>query len=225
MRDKDRQREHVYHQDLCRNLVLWAWSRKQEDIYFDEEAVIYVLEQAKKMAEKYECDIPLVEGADQRWKIARWAVATACRMYSTDAEGEKVYVRREHARFAVELLQRCYDSPAMQLDEYARTTARLNKMTPEVEKRLMGEFKEFTDWVTARTTLLDENIFRKAPLQDRLNYEKEEMGKLMKWMNKNRLIVASGMGFQKTPMFIELLKKLDPSRLDGNAELGKDPPF
>ena len=74
--------EHRYTSDLCNTRVLWAWSRRPDNIVFTQEAAIKILELASKMGKKYSSRIPLVEPADQRIKIARLsASAAACILY------------------------------------------------------------------------------------------------------------------------------------------------
>src|SRR5690606_2237233 len=99
---------HKYTSELCKLLVLWAWSRKPEDIIFSEEAIDLCLKYAIAQGKKYSSKIPLVEGANQRIKLAKLAVATACRVFSTDETGEKVLVNAEHVEFAYNFLESIY---------------------------------------------------------------------------------------------------------------------
>src|SRR5699024_4597781 len=76
--------QHRFTSDKCKLRVMWAWSRRPENIVFTDEAVQTILESASKMGRTYSSRIPLVEPADQRLKIARLAVAAAACVYSTD---------------------------------------------------------------------------------------------------------------------------------------------
>jgi len=70
-------------------------------------------------------EIPLVEPADQRFKIARLSAAAASRVFSTDAAGEKLIIRPEHVHFAVSVLYTLYCHPNFKYDQWSlmeRTT-------------------------------------------------------------------------------------------------------
>ena len=75
---------HVYTSDACNARVLWAWSRRPENIKITEEATQRILNKATEMGAYYTSRVPIVEAADQRLKIARLAVSAACCVCSTD---------------------------------------------------------------------------------------------------------------------------------------------
>ena len=62
-----------------KNNILYAWSRKPEDVLFTDGTIDKVLEVATDLAKVYgnANDIPLVSPSDQRNKVARLAVALA----------------------------------------------------------------------------------------------------------------------------------------------------
>jgi hypothetical protein len=213
-------RVHKYVQDLCRNLILWAWSRREQHIVFEEEATIEALRQAGRLGDKYKSNVMLVTPADQREKIARLAVAAAARVYSTD-DGTRIIVKKEHVTFVCNLIERCYDSKAIGLNEYAAATALSSAMSPDKEEKLRKEFKKFDEWEHVRQTLLATTYFRKGDLGDQLGYEPNQIKELIRWMNFNMLIQNTTSGFKKLPAFISMLKKLRPEKDD----IGNDPPY
>jgi 5S rRNA maturation endonuclease (ribonuclease M5) len=114
--------EHKYTSDLCRVLVLWAWSRKAKHIVFSTTATQLVLDLATEQSKKYVSDggIPLVEGGNHRIKIAKLAVAAACRMFSTD-DGERVLVEDQHVQFAADFLDSCYSKASLDYAGWSAT--------------------------------------------------------------------------------------------------------
>src|SRR6056297_4091570 len=74
--------KHQYKWNLCKDLILWGWSRKKEDVEFDKDAIQLILDLATEMGEQYSSKIPLVEGANQRIKLARLAISVAVRTFS-----------------------------------------------------------------------------------------------------------------------------------------------
>lgn len=104
---------HKYESELCRNLILWSWSRTPEHIIFEEESIKRVLEYAIKMGKIYDNEIPIVESADQRIKLAKMAVSTAARLYSTDETGENIIVKPEHVDFVYDFLNSIYKKDSL----------------------------------------------------------------------------------------------------------------
>ena len=62
---------HVYTSDLCNLRVMWAWSRRPENVSFDDDAAELILREASRMGKQYTSRIPLVEPADQRLKNSK----------------------------------------------------------------------------------------------------------------------------------------------------------
>jgi hypothetical protein len=110
---------HVYTSELCQQLILWAWSRRPEDVIIEPEAVEAILQFAMHMGRHYSPKIPLVEGANQRMKLARLAVAVAARVFSTDASGNKVVVKKAHVEFVYKYLDEIYSKPSLGYKEYS----------------------------------------------------------------------------------------------------------
>jgi 5S rRNA maturation endonuclease (ribonuclease M5) len=104
---RERSTDFTYTADLCKTLILWSWSRKSEHIKFTKEAENIILAYATTQGRFYSNKIPLVEGANQRIKLAKLAVATACRTFST-SDGKDVVVTKEHVEFAYDFLEHIY---------------------------------------------------------------------------------------------------------------------
>jgi len=99
---------HVFTGDLCRELIVWAWSRKPEQVLWDEDAYRKVYEGAEWLGKRYVDHPPLIQTTNVREKIARIAVALAARTFSTDTTGENVVVKLAHVRDAVRFLDELY---------------------------------------------------------------------------------------------------------------------
>lgn len=92
-----------------RNLVRWAWSRKDEDILFTPSAVQTARALAKKLGTEYIDKIPLIQGQNVRIKLARMAAAFAIRLYScVDADPRKVKVMSVHMQCVERLFDLVY---------------------------------------------------------------------------------------------------------------------
>lgn len=101
-----------YSPEILRKIVLWAWSRKQDQIIFTDKATEYILDAANKLAQMYSSTIPLIQGENARFKVAKLAAAIAMRTFSTE-DGLSVRVTERHATLAVKLMQRFYSKDSM----------------------------------------------------------------------------------------------------------------
>ena len=91
----------IIQKDTLKNNILFAWSRKPEDVLFTDGTIDKVLEVATDLAKVYgnANDIPLVSPSDQRNKVARLAVALAALTHSVDESGERIQVWPGHVEF------------------------------------------------------------------------------------------------------------------------------
>jgi MCM P-loop domain len=222
-----RVKEHRYTQDLCRNLILFAWSRREKDIVFDKGTTEMILDAAKTMGPKYECSVGLVSTSDQRLKIARLAVSCACRLYSVDpVNPRKVLVKKEHVQFVVDLLNRCYRAKNMQLDRVADKERKKSNINPTEDKRIRTELRDHPHWQEIVSILLDTGYWRKDSFSEQSGLTRDETNEFIRWASRNRMIQSTTGGYRKNPVFTDILKRVnvnDPSP-DGD-DIGKDPDF
>lgn len=132
--------EHVYTKEVCSKLVMWAWSRKADQIKWHKGSDDLVVQFASEMGRKYISDPPLVQVENIRMKLARLAVAFAARTFSTNGTGQHVVVKAEHVSAAVRFLDWVYGSEAMGYLRMSRRVAadreQANRNKPHVKKYL-----------------------------------------------------------------------------------------
>jgi hypothetical protein len=117
-------KDHVYTKDLCSALVSWAWSRRIEDVFWEDGAEDRVLQKAEEIGHEYVPEPPLIQPENVRMKIARIAVAVAARLFSTDETGEQLIVRKVHVDAAVDFLNYIYGMPTMGYADFSKKTLR-----------------------------------------------------------------------------------------------------
>jgi 5S rRNA maturation endonuclease (ribonuclease M5) len=105
--------------EAYRNLIFWVWSRKPEQIVWEEGVETFIKNVADKFNELYDTHIKLF-GLDAWKKIARLAVACAGATYSASEDGECIVVTREHVNFVSKFLTDCYINPTFKLDRFVR---------------------------------------------------------------------------------------------------------
>lgn len=199
---------HVYTSDLCRELVLWAWSRRIDDVVVDEAATRKVLELAVEQSKRYASNggIPLVEGGNHRIKLAKLAVATACRLFSTDAGGEKVVVTPEHVEFAASYLDRVYQKASLDYAGWSETKLSGAQIPQKSLDEAATWVKKHTDWSQLWLTK-DELKLEDFKTQFDLD-TKEARQDIFVPLSKLRMIdKGRHSAYVKSPAFIQVLKR------------------
>lgn len=205
-KESRRRVKHVYTSDLCNLLLLWVWSRTKQNIKIDRDTETAIVTFANELGRKYSPSIPLVEPAEMRIKVARLAVAVACRLFSTD-DGENVIVKPEHVNFVYKYLDGIYSKASMSYDLYSQNEFRKTIMSVENRDRLIAEFKrKFPNWDIVRNVLMENQVFRKREFETQVGFDKDLASEFFKWTTINRLVKSTSGGYVKNPTFTELLK-------------------
>ena len=138
---------HLYTKHLSSTLIRWAWSRDISQVIFDDAASLAVLKFANQMAKDYYAgEIPLVEPADQRFKLARLSAACAARLFSCDETGEKMIVKEEHVEFVYNLLSMIYMNKNFRYYDWSRDKRKSDLGGDEEMTALFEKFKGVQDW-------------------------------------------------------------------------------
>jgi hypothetical protein len=199
---------HVYSQELCHELVMWAWSRKRDDVVFETGVEDYIAERAVELGEKYISDPPLIQGQSVREKIARLSVAMAARVFSCDSTGEKVVVKKMHVRDVVEFLDELYEYENF---GYARTSRRVRRVQ-SLEPNDIWEAKLLLrSNPPALRFLIERNgtTFRVEDLVDMTGMDRGLASTFLADLNEFHMIIRQKSQTLYTPALIKLLKELE----------------
>lgn len=193
---------HTFTPELCHALVLWAWSRKPEQVIFEAGCEDFILQAATEISQTYSSEIPIVERSEQRIRLARLACAMAARLFSTP-DGEALLVRAEHVQLVLDFLKAAYCASAMRYDKYSRVRKAATAFTPDQLASCVARLKRFEpDSLHALTAYLNEN---------------EEIDKM-------GIAEATGMDFDSARQFIQIFTtKLRGLRPTQNRKLAKTP--
>jgi hypothetical protein len=198
--------EHKFASDLCHSLVLWAWTRKPEDITITAEASEQIREVAMSFGRKYSAKIPIVEPAVQRIKIARLAVATAIRVFSTE-DGEKVIVKKEHVDFIEKFLMTQYDD-STSLD-YLNYTTNNRLDASSIYENVLILYQALPDVIELNKILMTTKYWVKNDLGDMLGYDKDQLHDVMKMLARNRLIEKVHGQYRMSTSGIDFVKRFN----------------
>jgi len=209
----------AYPRELCRQLVLWGWTREPHHIQYEDGAEDQILSDARALSSAYLSDVPLVSASDMRLKLARLATSIAIRTFST-SDGEHVTVTAAHAQAAANLLCTFYDKDGMRYGEYAQRFQSEMMLNPEQVDRAMravsralinnDEFGEMDmmelDSLQHFVTFMQgDTIFRLAQLQQSLNMEKERAQSLVAMMTQHRLVNPVSRGYARTAACVRVI--------------------
>lgn len=192
---------HVYTSETCRRLVYWAWSRKPHQVVWAPGTQDRVLDVATELSRKYVA--PLVEGAEQRIKVARLSVAAAARVFSATPDGECVYVTPDHVDFVHQFLVRVFDKPSMAFDLYSH--AKISEATLNDPKQVQERLEQLP--ADFRGLLNDAPSFTSADLQDFANLSRDGANELASFLVRRRCIRKGKFGYYKLPAFIRFLRE------------------
>ena len=202
--------QHEFTNDLCRNLILWAWSRTPEQVLFAKDVEQLILDKATELSAKYSAYIPLIEPADTRVKLARLSVACAARCFSCDKNGN-VIVKAEHVEFIVNFLTTCYDSPFMAYDIYSRK-ARSESVfgsDDDLMKALL-EFKKLPSWhETVEVLTRIGNPFRMYELAEQTGLDNDEAKDVVHFLGRHQMVQTLPAGYRKLPKLVSFLRSID----------------
>jgi len=191
------------------NLILWAWSRKPEQISFSDKATTMILDAAIRMGKSYSASIPLVQAENMRIKLAKLAAAIAVKCYSTDETGQRLIVKSRHVEFAYNFLNQLYSKPSMGYDAYSSNTLNSNQIPDEdaVIKLVRGLKQYAIPFVEGMLELTSFSVFTLADYIAADNYEcREFLGRLvrLKCVGKE----SDREIYFKRPGFVNLLRVL-----------------
>lgn len=195
---------HVYTSELCHDLIMWVWSRRPEDVLFSKKARKEIYELSIKMGESYTSEIPLVESADFRVKLARMAAAWAARLFSTD-DGIRLLVKKEHVDAAAQFVDECYTKSSFRYKQFSEARAKENEplgaSRDDVARWLQDE-----PLVLQFLSTYDE--FKRQDIEDFCGMTREDSANITRYLSSHRLVRLSRGTLHKTPMFIKLLEEM-----------------
>lgn len=192
---------HIHTSELCKNLILWAWSRKPYNIKIKPKAYEACYSLAKLMYTKYSHACPLVNPSEQKLKLAKMATALACRLFSTE-NGEDVIVLPEHVEYIYEWLNEIYDSPYFQYNEWSIDNNPAQSLVNDTEVEgvleLMGR--------NGMRNMLNMKQINIKDIENMTNCDRSEARSMISKLITNNALVKYYTAYKKTPAFIKLIK-------------------
>jgi len=197
---------HRHTSELCHELVLWAWTRRESEVWFEPEAKTVILDEALSMSEEFTEQIPIVDRGSMRYKLARLAAAIAARTFSCDETMQALVVRPCHAEFVAEFLKRQYRRPIVGYTDYTAAIRLTQTITDEP-----AVIKAINATPFARDlckNLLNTSDIELQDVQDWCAWDRYDAQQLLSVFVRKQALLRVARGYRKTPPFIKLLRTL-----------------
>jgi 5S rRNA maturation endonuclease (ribonuclease M5) len=169
--------------------IRWVATRKVQDVVFKGDTKSYIWEKAMELNGMFESNFPLFSTTTTDKKLARFSVAMAALLVSTDATYEKVIVTKEIVDYVVQYLTNIYDNNAFKLKEYKQEFDSYNLITP-------SELNELQRLYPHNSTLLDflnnQSSTSRTNLMTISGLERDDFTKLFNVMVRTRLVRLQG---------------------------------
>lgn len=198
-----------YESESFHRRVMWAWSRGENDVEWDDGVEADVLRGAEWLGDKYVSDPPLVQSANAHVKLARLAVAMASSVFSTDSSGKRIIVKREHVRDALKMIDYLYSKETF---GYATMSERAHSMSEranenlEEAKRYLLENRMMIEFLhTGAST----GAFRSDMLEHMLNLPPTEANAVLYQLFKWGLVTPNGHTVKVQPALHALLRDIE----------------
>jgi hypothetical protein len=199
---------HLHTSELCRQLILWAWTRTTEQISFDEDATALIMAESTNLCEEFTDAIPVIDRGSTRHKIARLSASLASRTFSTGESLESIRVRGAHVQYTTGLLRRLYSSSAFGYGDYTESVRMNQKLVDPTEIKMRLNVVSFPrDFVKQS---LHSGTIDRTDIADWLGWDREKANELLSFLVRKHALVRddSGRAYRKTPPYIQLLKHM-----------------
>lgn len=107
--------------------VRWVWSRTPNQVVIPTEVGRYIIEEANKLNEEFNCHIKIF-GTEAWKKLCRLAISIAGYLVSTDDTFQNIVVTIEHVKYAVQMYRELYDNDTFRLKEYVVNERKYNEI-------------------------------------------------------------------------------------------------
>ncbi len=207
---------HVYNSKLCHDLVLWTWSRKEDQIEIGNETVKCILEETSHLCSKYSSDLPLVATSEMKIKLARLSVALAARLFSTNTTGEIIVVTPAHVRYISQWLDKIYSSPCFSYDLWSQRVKERNVLNEDRIKEIL-----FGKSAQLRECLLEMGQIRITDIEEIIEGDRKEAKEILSSLLSAKAVHKIHGFYVKVPAFIKILRDMEVA--DGRiVEKAKD---
>jgi len=208
--NKSKRKAPILHsQELEQQLIYWIWSRKKNEIVFSPGAVEKIYLMAIDLASTYSFDIPLIQGENIRYKLAKIAICFAGRLYSNKYKGRQLFVDVVHVELAWSFLRMIYKKPASSYYAFSMIKKSLEQsQSKDGIKNIDFYFQSFP---TKRTSILQSLLMSPtitmSDIVEQTGLPRDIALEIISKLVKNKLIERRGFSYSKVDIFSTWLRE------------------
>ncbi len=201
----------MYPQYMERELIMWIWSRSADQIVFTQEAMDEIFKVSNRVGKFYDIGIPLIQGENVRFKIAKIAIAFAGRLYSSADRGKVLKVKRLHIQCAASFIRGLYKADVNGYWDHSWQKKELNPtLQQENIDALTAYFNAYQSQDDAYQYLLNNTYIQSKDVMEHLNVSPQIAVEIISKLLKFKCIIKKEAGassvYLKTPHFTRWLR-------------------
>jgi len=203
--------EALHTAELCRRLVLYAWTRRLQEIVFDDDALQSIYDHSVSLTGSFSEAIPLIDQGTIRLKLARLAIATAIRTFSTTHNLRVVKVLQCHVDFVARWLRALYSDPYCGYLDFSKAFQSSDCVKDEHEVvTCIRKTNHPNELIRSLLRAPDVSL---ADVQDWCDLDRESAQHVLSVFVRKNCVRRNGQNYAKTSSFIDLLKRLSKTSL------------
>lgn len=198
----------------------WVYTRTPDDVVFEDDADSYIWEKAQELNTLFESNFPLF-GTTTSQKLARFSVALASQIMSTDETYEKVVVTREIVDYMFDYFLKIYKNDIFKLHDYKKEYDGYSVVT---DKDIHELQKLYPKNATMFDFLQSQSDTSRTNLRTISGIENDQFYTLFNIMTKHKFIRLSGDHVYPTHKFRKAMKKINKDfRADLDSMINVEP--
>lgn len=194
--------QHLFTASLCKQLVLWAWTRLADQVSIEDE--MHLLDEANRLCSIFTDVIPLVDRGSMRMKLLRLSASLAARTASFGETNQHLLVRRCHVAYVSSWLEANYSTSVFGYRAFSEAWKKAKTLTDPDEVIAQVLATPFPLDFIEQTINTDAIELR--DICDWTGWEKPMALELLSLLVRKKALVRVGRGYRKNPEYIELLK-------------------
>lgn len=183
----------------------WVYTRRPEDVIFEDDSDSYIWEKAQELNQMFESNFPLF-GTTTALKLARFSVALASLIMSTDEEYSKVIVTRDIVNYMFNYFIKIYKNDIFKLHDYKKSYDSYSVVTEDDVLELQ---KMYPKNATLFDFLESQSTTSRTNLRTISGIENDQFYTLFNNITKLKFIRLVGDNVYPTKKFRTAMNKID----------------
>jgi hypothetical protein len=183
----------------------WVYTRRPEDVIFKDDSDSYIWDKAQELNQMFESNFPLF-GTTTALKLARFSVALASLIMSTDEEYSQVIVTKDIVDYMFNYFIKIYKNDIFKLHDYKREYDSYSLVTDDDVRELQ---KMYPKNATLFDFLESQSTTSRTNLRTISGIENDQFYTLFNNMTKLKFIRLVGDNVYPTKKFRTAMNKID----------------